>query len=50
MSDPKQEEYKVSWKGWLSLILLIVAFSGVFTKSTGPCVNCDAAEPRFRFG
>ena len=27
------EEYKVSWKGWLSLIILIVSFSGIFTKS-----------------
>jgi len=32
MSNPT-EEYKVSWKGWLSLIILIVSFSGIFTKS-----------------
>ena len=32
MSTP-QDAYKVTWKGWLALIILIVSFSGIFTKS-----------------
>ena len=28
-----KQEYKVTWKGWLSLIILIISFSGIFTKS-----------------
>ena len=27
------QEYKVTWKGWLALIILVVSFSGIFTKS-----------------
>ncbi len=50
MSDPKQEEYKVSWKGWLSLIILIVAFSGVFAKSTGPWRALDFQVLTGKFG
>lgn len=35
MAEQNQEKYKVTWKGWLSLIILIIAFSGVFAKADG---------------
>lgn len=41
MSDQNREEYKVTWKGWLSLIILIVAFSGIFAKAEGPLRALD---------
>jgi len=30
-----QEKYKVTWKGWLSLAILLISFSGIFAKSDG---------------
>ena len=50
MTDPKQDEYKVSWKGWLSLILLIVSFSGIFTKAAGPWRALDFQVLTGQFG
>ena len=50
MADPKQDEYKVSWKGWLSLILLIVSFSGIFTKAAGPWRALDFQVLTGQFG
>ena len=50
MADPKQEQYKVSWKGWLSLILLIVSFSGIFTKAAGPWRALDFQVLTGQFG
>ncbi|VBB06606.1 nucleoside recognition [Lucifera butyrica] len=41
MAEQKQEQYKVTWKGWLSLIILIIAFSGVFAKADGPLRALD---------
>jgi nucleoside recognition membrane protein YjiH len=40
MSNPNAE-VKVTWKGWLSLIVLIVLLSGVFQNSTGPLKAFD---------
>ena len=50
MADPKQEQYKVSWKGWLSLILLIVSFSGIFAKAAGPWRALDFQVLTGQFG
>ena len=50
MADPKQDEYKVSWKGWLSLILLIVSFSGIFAKAAGPWRALDFQVLTGQFG
>jgi nucleoside recognition membrane protein YjiH len=41
MMGKNQEEYKVTWKGWLSLAILIMAFSGVFAKAEGPLRALD---------
>jgi nucleoside recognition membrane protein YjiH len=35
MTDQNQEKYKVTWKGWLSLVILIISFSGIVAKSDG---------------
>jgi Uncharacterized protein conserved in bacteria len=35
MAEENKEQYKVTWKGWLSLIILIIAFSGVFANANG---------------
>ena len=32
----EQNAYKVSWKGWLALTVLLISFSGIFTKADGP--------------
>ena len=36
MTEKNQTEYKVTWKGWLSLLILLISFSGVFAKAAGP--------------
>lgn len=28
-----KDEYKLTWKSWVALIFLCVAFSGIFAKS-----------------
>ena len=30
-----QNDYQVSWKGWLALALLLISFSGIFAKADG---------------
>jgi nucleoside recognition membrane protein YjiH len=50
MAEQNQEEYKVTWKGWLSLIILIIAFSGVFTKAEGPLRALDFQVLTGQFG
>lgn len=49
MADVKTEE-KVTWKGWLSLIILIVSFSGIFTKADGPLRALDFQVLTGQFG
>lgn len=48
MADP--QENKVTWKGWLSLIILIVSFSGVFTKSDSALSALDFQVLTGEFG
>lgn len=36
MTEQNQTEYKVTWKGWLALLILLISFSGVFAKAPGP--------------
>ena len=49
MSEQK-DAYKVTWKGWLSLIILIVSFSGVFAKTDGPLRALDFQVLTGEFG
>lgn len=37
----EQNAYKVSWKGWLALTVLLISFSGIFTKADGPIRALD---------
>lgn len=41
MKAKDQEIYKVTWKGWLSLAILIISFSGIFAKVDGPLRALD---------
>ncbi|MHC1759241.1 MAG: nucleoside recognition domain-containing protein [Negativicutes bacterium] len=41
MTNQNQEQYKVSWKGWLALSILIISLSGVFAKANGPLRALD---------
>lgn len=41
MAEQNERDYKVTWKGWLSLAILIIAFSGIFTKADGPLRALD---------
>ncbi|MDR7868219.1 MAG: hypothetical protein RIN56_15590 [Sporomusaceae bacterium] len=50
MEGQKKEEYKVTWKGWLSLAILIIAFSGVFAKADGPLRALDFQVLTGEFG
>ena len=50
MSDNTSVDYKVSWKGWLSLIILIISFSGIFAKDPGPLRALDFQVLTGEFG
>jgi nucleoside recognition membrane protein YjiH len=50
MGDEMSKDYKVTWKGWLSLVILIIAFSGVFTKAEGPVRALDFQVLTGEFG
>ncbi|EGO63372.1 nucleoside recognition domain-containing protein [Acetonema longum] len=50
MTEKKQEEYKVTWKGWLALIILLISFSGIFAQSTGPWRALDFQVLTGQFG
>ncbi|HWR43703.1 nucleoside recognition domain-containing protein [Sporomusa sp.] len=41
MAEENQEKYKVTWKGWLSLIILLISFSGIFAKIDSPLRALD---------
>lgn len=41
---------KVTWKGWASLIVLIILFSGIFQNSEGPLAAFDFANLTGSFG
>jgi nucleoside recognition membrane protein YjiH len=45
-----QEKIKTTWKGWLSLTVLIMVLSGVFTKSSGPLAALDFTNLCGQFG
>ncbi|MDU4961365.1 MAG: nucleoside recognition domain-containing protein [Sporomusaceae bacterium] len=50
MAEKNQEAYKVTWKGWLALIILLVSFSGIFAQSTGPWRALDFQVLTGKFG
>lgn len=41
---------KKNWAGWISLVLLIILFSGIFRKSTGAIAALDFANLTGSFG
>lgn len=41
---------KVSWKGWISLFVLIILFSGIFQKFEGPLAAFDFGNLCGKFG
>lgn len=50
MSEQNQEQYKVTWKGWLSLSILLISFSGVFANYDGPLKALDFQVLTGQFG
>ena len=50
MKPTLDTENKVSWKGWISLALLIILFSGIFQNSEGPLAAFDFANLCGSFG
>lgn len=46
----KNIENKVTWKGWISLIFLILLFSGIFKDAEGPLKALDFANLTGNFG
>ncbi|MDO5715524.1 MAG: hypothetical protein Q4P25_02995, partial [Tissierellia bacterium] len=44
------KENKVSWKGWIALILLIIMFSGIFQHAEGPLKALDLSNLIGQFG
>ena len=46
----KKVEQKISWKGWVALIILVIAFSGVLQKNPGPLAALDFANLNGQFG
>ena len=50
MKPTLDTENKVSWKGWISLALLIILFSGIFQNSEGPLAAFDFATLCGSFG
>jgi len=43
-------EQKITWKGWISLIILVILFSGVFQNSEGPLAALDFSNLSGSFG
>ncbi len=46
----KNVEQKISWKGWVALIILVIAFSGVLQNNPGPIAALDFANLNGKFG
>lgn len=46
----EQNTYKVSWKGWLALAVLLISFSGIFAKADGPIRAIDFQVLTGKFG
>ena len=43
-------EQRVTWKGWIALIILILLFSGIFQNSAGPLAALDFTNLTGSFG
>jgi nucleoside recognition membrane protein YjiH len=43
-------EQKITWKSWLSLVLLIIMFSGIFENAEGPLKALDLSNLIGEFG
>lgn len=50
MEKSSQEQYKVTWKGWLSLTILVISLSGVFTNAEAPWKALDFMVLTGNFG
>ena len=50
MSGQQQDEYKVTWKGWLSLAILVISLSGLLTKAAPPWKAFDFMVLMGNFG
>lgn len=50
MPETTNNEYKVTWKGWLSLVILVIALSGIFGKAEGPWRALDFQVLTGEFG
>lgn len=50
MSGQQQDEYKVTWKGWLSLAILVLSLSGLLTKAAPPWKALDFMVLMGNFG
>ena len=50
MSGQQQDEYKVTWKGWLSLAILVISLSGLLTKAAPPWKALDFMVLMGNFG
>ena len=50
MSGQQQDEYKVTWKGWLSLAILVLSLSGILTKAEPPWKALDFMVLMGNFG
>ena len=50
MAETNQKEYKVTWKGWLSLTILVISLSGVFTNAEAPWKALDFMVLTGNFG
>lgn len=50
MQEQNKAEYKVTWKGWLALTILLISFSGIFAKADGPWRAMDFQVLTGEFG
>ena len=50
MEKNSQDQYKVTWKGWLSLTILVISLSGVFTNAEAPWKALDFMVLTGNFG
>lgn len=50
MAEQPKNEYKVTWKGWLSLAILVISLSGILTKAAAPWKALDFMVLMGNFG